>query len=80
MRQIGEATALEVSVTSIDWVFAPTQAVVRNDRWGRTYEGYSEDPEIVKAYAGEVVIGLQGDAADSFGAAHVIATAKHFYW
>jgi beta-glucosidase len=78
MRQIGEATALEVAVTGIDWVFAPTLAVVRNDRWGRTYEGYSEDPEIVKAYAGEVVIGLQGDDADRFGPAHVIATAKHF--
>jgi beta-glucosidase len=51
---------------------------VRNDRWGRTYESYSEDPEIVKAYAGEVVIGLQGDDTDRFGAAHVIATAKHF--
>jgi beta-glucosidase len=78
MRQIGKATALEVAVTGIDWVFAPTLAVVRNDRWGRTYEGYSEDPEIVKAYAGEVVIGLQGTDTDRFGPAHVIATAKHF--
>ena len=78
MRQIGKATALEVAVTGIDWVFAPILAVVRNDRWGRTYEGYSEDPEIVKAYAGEVVIGLQGTDADRFGPAHVIATAKHF--
>ena len=78
MRQIGEATALEVAATGIDWVFAPTLAVVRNDSWGRTYEGYSEDPEIVKAYAGEIVTGLQGDASDRFGPAHVIATAKHF--
>ena len=51
LRQIGEATALEVAATGIDWVFAPTLAVVRDDRWGRTYEGYSEDPEIVAAYA-----------------------------
>ena len=58
--------------------YALALAVVRNDRWGRTYEGYSEDPEIVKAYAGEVVIGLQGTDADRFGPAHVIATAKHF--
>ena len=78
MRQIGEATALEVAATGIDWVFAPTLAVVRNDSWGRTYEGYSEDPEIVKAYAGEIVIGLQGDSSDRFGPGHVIATAKHF--
>ncbi len=80
LRQIGEATALEVAATGIDWVFAPTLAVVRDDRWGRTYEGYSEDPEIVKAYAGEIVTGLQGDASgeELFDAAHVIATAKHF--
>jgi beta-glucosidase len=78
IRQIGQATALEVAVTGIDWVFAPTLAVVRNDRWGRSYESYSEDPEIVKAYAGEVVIGLQGDDTDRFGPSHVIATAKHF--
>ena len=78
MREIGEATALEVSVTGIDWVFAPTLAVVRNDRWGRTYEGYSEDPEIVRAYGGEIVAGLQGDSSDRFSYDHVIATAKHF--
>ncbi len=80
MQQIGAVTALEVAVTGIDWVFAPTLAVVRNDRWGRTYEGYSEDPEIVRAYAGEIVKGLQGEAssADLFGSAKVIATAKHF--
>ncbi len=78
MRQIGEATALEVAATGIDWVFAPTLAVVRNDRWGRTYEGFSEAPEIVKAFAGEIVTGLQGDDTDRFGPAHVIATAKHF--
>ncbi len=80
VRQIGAATALEVAATGIDWVFAPTLAVVRDDRWGRTYEGYSEDPEIVKAYAGEIVAGLQGEGGsdDLFDAAHVIATAKHF--
>ena len=80
MRKIGEATALEVAVTGIDWVFAPTLAVVRNDRWGRTYEGYSEDPDIVKAYAGEMVAGLQGEgfSGDLFDDAHVLATAKHF--
>jgi beta-glucosidase len=78
MREIGEITALEVAATGIDWVFAPTLAVVRNDTWGRTYEGYSEDPEIVRAYAGEIVKGLQGEGDNLFGPANVIATAKHF--
>lgn len=78
MREIGEITALEVAATGIDWVFAPTLAVVRNDTWGRTYEGYSEDPEIVRAYAGEIVKGLQGEGSNRFGSDKVVATAKHF--
>ena len=78
MREIGEITALEVAATGIDWVFAPTLAVVRNDTWGRTYEGYSEDPEIVRAYAGEIVKGLQGEGVNRFGSDKVVATAKHF--
>ncbi len=51
IQRIGEVTAIEVAVTGIDWTFAPTVAVVRDDRWGRTYEGYSEDPEIVRTLA-----------------------------
>ena len=79
IHRIGVATAKEVAVTGIEWSFAPTVAVVRDDRWGRTYESYSEDPAIVKSYAGRMVSGLQGtlgtDYLTGFGR---IATAKHF--
>ncbi len=80
MEKIGWATARELAVTGIDWNFSPTVAVARDERWGRTYEAYSEDPEIVGAYAGPMVRGLQGDAEseDFLGAGRVIATAKHF--
>ncbi len=79
LRRIGEVTAREVARTGIDWVFAPTLAVVRDDRWGRTYEGYSEDPAIVEAYAGKIVEGLQGGLAqDASAQEKVVATAKHF--
>ena len=80
VQRIGEITALEVAATGIDWDFAPTLAVVRDDHWGRTYEGYSEDPEIVREYAGRMVTGLQGlsSSADFLGAGRVIATAKHY--
>jgi beta-glucosidase len=44
MREIGSATARETRATGQPWVFAPTVAVARDDRWGRTYESYSEDP------------------------------------
>ena len=74
IKRIGAVTAKEVTVTGIDWTFAPTLAVVRDDHWGRSYEGYSEDPEIVRAYGGQMVEGLQGNFSDD----HVVATAKHF--
>jgi len=79
IEKIARVTATEVMVTGIDWVFAPTVATVRDDRWGRTYEGYSEDPEIVKAYAKSIVRGLQGTAQSDFlGDKQVISTVKHF--
>lgn len=77
IRDIGAATAQQVRVTGQDWVFAPVVAVVRDDRWGRTYESYSEDPTITAAYAYEAVSGLQG-TDQRIGADHIISTAKHF--
>jgi beta-glucosidase len=80
LREIGAVTAQELRVIGQDWTFAPTIAVVRDDRWGRTYEGYSEDPTIVTEYAPEIVQGIQGvpGTADFLKGPHVIATAKHF--
>ena len=80
IKKIGEVTAREMTITGIDWDFSPTLAVVRDDRWGRTYEGFSEDPEVVRAYAGKMVEGLQGTPGtpEFLGAGRVIATAKHF--
>lgn len=79
IEQIAEATAREVMATGIDWVFAPTVAVVRDDRWGRTYESYSENPHIVHDYAAAIVRGLQGAADQDFlSERRVISTVKHF--
>ena len=80
MYDIGGITALEMRATGLDWTFAPTVAVVRDDRWGRTYESFSEDPKIVAAYAPRIVEGLQGTlGTDEFlDADHTIATAKHY--
>ncbi|AQK86203.1 Glycosyl hydrolase family protein [Zea mays] len=85
-RRIGEATALEVRATGIHWTFAPCVAVCRDPRWGRCYESYSEDPEIVRSLT-TIVSGLQGQPpADHphgypFLASpreNVLACAKHF--
>ncbi|MDC8832028.1 glycoside hydrolase family 3 protein [Alteromonas gilva] len=79
VEKIATATAKEVRATGIDWIFAPTVAVVRDDRWGRTYESYSEDPQIVGVYARAIVTGLQGDISDgNIDDQHVISTVKHF--
>lgn len=80
MRDIGTATAREVAVTGIDWVFAPTLAIVQDIRWGRTYEGYSSDPEIVANLSKELMLGLQGHPAlgNFLSDEKVVATAKHF--
>jgi beta-glucosidase len=77
VERIGAAVARQVRLTGIDWTFAPTVAVPRDDRWGRTYEGFSEDPAIVAAYASRYVTGLQG-RLDPAGRPTIVATAKHF--
>lgn len=74
LEKIAAATAEEIVATGVEWTFAPTLAVARNDHWGRTYESYSEDPQIVSDYAPRFVQGLQGN----FGEDKVIACVKHW--
>ncbi|MEW6370373.1 MAG: glycoside hydrolase family 3 N-terminal domain-containing protein [Pseudomonadota bacterium] len=73
--EVAAGTARAVRATGLAWVFGPTVAVVRDDRWGRTYESFSEDPELVKSYAGHYVKGLQGRFDKD---ANVVASIKHF--
>lgn len=74
LERIAQVTAREVLATGVEWTFAPTLAVARDDHWGRSYESYSEDPEIVSAYAPRFVKGLQGNL-DEDG---VVACVKHW--
>jgi alpha-D-xyloside xylohydrolase len=80
VRRIAAATAQETTAVGIDWVFAPTLAVPQDKRWGRTYEGFAEDPTLVRKYAREAVLGLQGEpgTGQAIQGGHVAATAKHF--
>lgn len=75
VERIGRATAEQVRATGISWTFAPTLAVVQNPRWGRTYESYSSDPALVRAYGESMVRGLQGQLGSPTS---VLATAKHY--
>nr|WP_070958808.1 glycoside hydrolase family 3 protein [Hyphomonas sp. Mor2] len=81
VRRIAHATAIEIDVTGIDWNFSPTVAIARDDRWGRTYESYSEDPQIVSELGAAFVEGLQGAVGDDdrLGDGRVLSTAKHFF-
>ncbi|XP_054799740.1 uncharacterized protein LOC129304119 isoform X3 [Prosopis cineraria] len=84
-ERIGSATALEVRASGIHYVFAPCVAVCRDPRWGRCYESYSEDTEIVRKMS-SIVSGLQGHPPQGHqhgypfvgGSNKVIACAKHF--
>ncbi len=71
------ATAEEVAGTGIRWAFAPCIAVPQDARWGRTYEGYSDDPALVSELGAASVRGLQGREL-SAAPTSVLACAKHF--
>ena len=75
VEEIGRITAKEVRCTGLEWAFAPCVAVVRDERWGRTYEGFGEHPELQVLMAGRYVKGLQGT---TMSGERIIACAKHF--
>ncbi|CAN8254951.1 unnamed protein product [Cochlearia groenlandica] len=85
VRKIGAATALEVRASGAHWAFAPCVAALRDPRWGRSYECYSEDPKIVCEMT-SLVSGLQGQPPKEHpngypfiaGRNNVVACAKHF--
>jgi len=70
MEAIGRATAKEVAATGVHWNFGPAVSCVQDIRWGRSYESYSEDINLVASLAAPYIIGLQAEG--------VLATTKHF--
>jgi beta-glucosidase len=76
VEKIERITAEEVRATGINWAFAPCVTVPRDVRWGRTYEGFAEDPDVVKVLGAAAVRGFQG--ASLADPRSVVACAKHF--
>ena len=76
VEAVARATALEVAATGMDWDFAPCLAVPDDYRWGRTYEGFSEDTDLVSQLGGAAVRGYQ--STDISNPQSVLACAKHF--
>eukprot|EP00915_Cephaloidophora_sp_WS-2016_P007716 GHVH01010622.1.p1 GENE.GHVH01010622.1~~GHVH01010622.1.p1 ORF type:complete len:1133 (+),score=214.85 GHVH01010622.1:387-3785(+) len=78
LMSIGSCTAEEIAATGMDWTFAPAVSVPRFDTWGRTYEGYSEDPSVVYDFAAKMVEGIQGTPTELKTNTKVISNIKHF--
>ncbi|WP_019586715.1 glycoside hydrolase family 3 protein [Deinococcus apachensis] len=76
VRRIGRATALEVAATNVRWDFAPAVSLPQDLRWGRTYEGYSQDPALVSDLAVAYIEGLRGEGWDS--PTSVLPSVKHY--
>jgi len=82
VRQIGQVTVEEMLATSAQWNFAPVVAVPQDIRWGRTYEAYGEDPDLVSELGSAYIQGLQSPPEGYTPAAgqelYLLATPKHF--
>ena len=76
VRRIGRATAVEVAATGVRWTFAPAVSIPLDVRWGRTYEGYAQDPALVSRLAVALVEGLRGERWDAPDA--VLPSVKHY--
>ena len=76
VEKIARITAIEVRATGINWTFAPCVTVPQDIRWGRTYEGFSENPELVKTLGEAAVRGFQG--SDLSSALSILACMKHY--
>lgn len=77
MERIGAVAAIETAATGVDWTFGPCLAVARDERWGRTYESFAEDPEIHNNLVAAYVQGFQGVDANMQGE-KIVACAKHY--
>ena len=76
VEEAARITAIEVRATGINWTFAPAVSVPQDERWGRTYEGFSEDPELVTELGVAATRGYQGASLDD--PLSVAASAKHY--
>ena len=76
VEKVERITAEEIRATGIQWAFGPCVTVPQDIRWGRTYEGFSEDPALVRELGAAAVRGFQG--LDLSNPLAVVASAKHY--
>lgn len=78
VEKVAHATADELLTTGIRWSYSPTLDTVEDIRWGRTYETFSSDPDLISKLGSAYVRGLQQDNLGTEKQVAVMATAKHF--
>lgn len=76
VKRVGQITAIESAACGVDWTFSPCVTVPQDDRWGRVYEGYSEDPNLVSQLGVAYINGIQGISLKNENS--LLSTAKHF--
>src|SRR5262249_37394732 len=76
VERIGRITAAECAATGVYWDFAPAVSVPQDIRWGRIYEGYSADTNLVAELGVAFLRGLQN--ADNKAIPTVLASVKHY--
>lgn len=76
VEAVARVTAAEMLATGINWDFAPCVAVARDERWGRTYESFGEDPDLVRKLGAAYVRGMQG--TDLSSPTSALACVKHY--
>jgi beta-glucosidase len=77
VKEIAEITAEETRAIGPQWTFSPCVCAARDDRWGRTYESFSENPDLVTRME-TAIDGYQGGRGDLADRDHLLATAKHY--
>lgn len=68
-------TALEIAGTGMHWGFAPCVAAAQCPSWGRTYESFSESPELASLLGAAAVRGLQSKLPNG---GYILASPKHY--
>lgn len=78
VERIARATADELLATGVQWSYSPTYDMPEDIRWGRTYETFSDNPDLVSRLGSAYIRGLQSDARGSSSPIRILATPKHF--
>jgi len=76
VKQVCQVTAAEMNDSGVRWTFGPVVAVPQDIRWGRTYEGYGENSDLVSQLGTACLTGLQGNSLTEPNT--VVGDPKHF--